>query len=33
MELIEAVTADDQRPELDLDDTGGDAAAQERRIS
>jgi DNA recombination protein RmuC len=33
MELIEAVTADDQRPELDLDDTGGDAAAQELRIS
>jgi DNA recombination protein RmuC len=33
MELIEAVTADDQRPELDLDDTGSDAAAQERRIS
>jgi DNA recombination protein RmuC len=32
MELIEAVTAGDQRPELDLDDTGA-AAAQERRIS
>jgi DNA recombination protein RmuC len=32
MELIEAVTAGDQRPELDLDDTGA-AAAHERRIS
>ena len=33
MELIEAVTADDQRPELDLGDTAGAATAADRRIS
>ena len=33
MELIEAITADDQRPELDLGDTAGGATAADRRIS
>ena len=33
MELSEAITADDQRPELDLGDTAGGATAADRRIS